>query len=125
MVRKFRLANILSSLRKVCAHRDWNYAGRSSLLEMHSWRDELRQEFRAFDKSTGSFGGRCMSRSRNATPATYETGGRQYWSSPRWRQARCSSGGTYVAFALQRIGETAADVDPAALTHVLFTVDFI
>jgi quinoprotein glucose dehydrogenase len=62
------------------------------------------RKFRAFDKQTGKLlWETLLPASANATPATYELGGRQYvviaagggkWGAP--------SGGSYVAFALKR-----------------------
>ncbi len=63
------------------------------------------RKFRAFDKSTGKLlWETTLPFSGNATPATYEVGGRQYVviAAGAGKDPRQGSGGIYVAFALPR-----------------------
>ncbi len=66
------------------------------------------RKFRAFDKSTGQLlWETTLPFSGNATPATYEVGGRQYVviAAGGGKDPRQGSGGIYVAFALPRASE--------------------
>jgi quinoprotein glucose dehydrogenase len=63
------------------------------------------KKFRAFDKSTGELLWETkLPYSGNATPITYEIGGRQYVviASGGGKDLKSPSGGVYVAFALKR-----------------------
>jgi len=67
------------------------------------------RKFRAFDKSTGELlWETTLPFSGNATPATYEVGGRQYVviAAGAGKDPRQGSGGIYVAFALPRASES-------------------
>ena len=63
------------------------------------------RKFRAFDKSTGKLlWETVLPAAGNATPATYESGGRQYVVIAAGGGKRgAPSGGTYVAFALPKV----------------------
>ena len=64
------------------------------------------RKFRAFDKSTGALlWETTLPFSGNATPATYEVGGRQYVviAAGSGKDPKQGSGGIYVAFALPRV----------------------
>ena len=66
------------------------------------------RKFRAFDKSTGELlWETTLPFSGNATPATYEVGGRQYVviAAGGGKDPKQGSGGIYVAFALPRAPE--------------------
>jgi quinoprotein glucose dehydrogenase len=73
------------------------------------------KKFRAFDKATRKLlWETVLPAAGNATPATYETGGRQYVVIAAGGGKRgAPSGGTYVAFALPKRDseKQAADVD--------------
>ena len=62
----------------------------------------LDRKFRAFDKVTGKLlWETTLPFAGNATPATYEVGGRQFVViAAGGGKSRAPSGGTYVAFAL-------------------------
>lgn len=67
------------------------------------------RKFRAFDKSTGQLlWETTLPFSGNATPATYEVGGRQYVviAAGAGKDPKQGSGGIYVAFALPRASES-------------------
>ncbi len=67
------------------------------------------RKFRAFDKSTGALlWETTLPFSGNATPATYEVGGRQYVviAAGSGKDPKQGSGGIYVAFALPRAPAT-------------------
>ena len=67
------------------------------------------RKFRAFDKATGELlWETTLPLSGNATPSTYEAGGRQFVVVPAGggrvaaEHARSESGGVYVAFAVPK-----------------------
>lgn len=73
------------------------------------------RKFRAFDKSTGQLlWETTLPFSGNATPATYEVGGRQYVviAAGAGKDPRQGSGGIYVAFALSRAPESNSSRKP-------------
>jgi quinoprotein glucose dehydrogenase len=84
----------------------WNYGGpivtAGGLLFIGA--TNYDKKFRAFDKSTGKLlWETVLPAAGNATPATYETGGRQYVVIAAGGGKRgAPSGGTYVAFALPK-----------------------
>ncbi len=85
----------------------WNYGGpivtAGGLLFIGA--TNYDKKFRAFDKSTGKLlWETVLPAAGNATPATYEIGGRQYVVIAAGGGKRgAPSGGTYVAFALPKV----------------------
>jgi quinoprotein glucose dehydrogenase len=95
----------------------WNYGGpivtAGGLLFIGA--TNYDRKFRAFDKTTGKLlWETVLPAAGNATPATYETGGRQYVVIAAGGGKRgAPSGGTYVTFALPKVDseKRPADVD--------------